>query len=102
MPVLAFIILVSLIFYVLYKVRYFRTRLPMERKWLSAKSSIALGVFVTTFGVNRLFLENNTVTYFISAVFIIVGAISLYSGIRAYRFFLPLAIDEAEKARGNA
>ena len=45
MILLVAIIFVSLAFYVFYKIKAFRTRLPMEKKWLKGKSTIALGVF---------------------------------------------------------
>ncbi|MGM9924613.1 MAG: YtpI family protein [Bacillus sp. (in: firmicutes)] len=95
MPVFVILIIIALAFYLFYKTKYFRTKLPMERKWLSAKSSIALGTFVAIFGVNQLFLFQTIVTYIVATIFILVGGLSVWSGIRAYRFFLPLAIDEA-------
>ncbi|MEH6942389.1 YtpI family protein [Bacillus sp. JJ722] len=95
MPVLVILIIIALAFYVFYKTKYFRTKLPMERKWLSAKSSMALGAFVALFGINQLFLFQTTVTYIIATIFIIVGGLSIWAGNRAYKFFLPLAIDEA-------
>lgn len=101
MPVFAALIIVALAFYCFYKVRFFRTNLPMEKRWLSSKSSIALGLFVSLFGVNQLFLFQTTLTYVIATIFIIVGTLSIWSGFKAYKFFLPLAIDEAEQVRNN-
>ena len=101
MPIFAFIIILSFVFYIYYKVKYVRSKMPIERKWLSAKSSIALGLFVLFFGINQLTLFDETVTYVVAAIFIIIGGLSVYGGIKAYRFFLPLAIEEAEKARLN-
>ncbi|WP_108671274.1 YtpI family protein [Peribacillus acanthi] len=98
MPVFVIFIILAFAFYVYYKIKFFRTNLPMERKWVSAKSSIALGVFVSMFGLNQLFLYSGTVTYIVAAVFIIIGALSIYGGIKAYKFFLPHAIAEAEQA----
>lgn len=95
MPIFVIFIIISFAFYIFYKVKYFRTKLPMERKWLSAKSSMALGAFVAFFGINQLFLFQTTTTYIIATIFIIVGGLSLWSGRKAYQFFLPLAIDEA-------
>lgn len=95
MPVFVIFIIITLAFYLFYKTKYFRTKLPMERKWLSAKSSMALGAFVALFGINQLFLFQTTITYIIATIFIIIGGLSLWSGKKAYNFFLPLAIDEA-------
>ncbi|WP_338750645.1 YtpI family protein [Bacillus sp. FJAT-52991] len=97
MPVLVFIIVISFSFYIMYKVRYVRSRLPMEKKWVSAKSSIALGLCVGVFGINTLFIQQSTVAYIVAAVFILVGFGSVWAGIKAYRHFLPYARKEAEE-----
>lgn len=97
MPILVFLIIVSFAFYLFYKTKFFRSRRPAERKWLSAKSSITLGLFVGLFGINQLFLFHTTVTYIVSAVFIIMGALSIINGIKAYKFYLPFARQEEEE-----
>lgn len=99
MPVLVVLIVLSFIFYIFYKVKYVRSRRPAERKWISAKSSIALGLFVALFGVNQLFLFQTTVTYIVAAIFIIIGTLSIWAGMKAYRYYLPLAASEAEKLK---
>jgi hypothetical protein len=96
MLVFAVLIVISLMFYIFYKVQHFRTRMPMERKWISGKSSIALGLFVALFGINQLFLYQTTITYVVSAIFIVFGSISVWGGYKIYRFYLPHAIQEAE------
>ena len=97
MPILVMLIVLSFVFYIFYKVKYVRSRRPAEKKWLSAKSSIALGLFVTLFGLNQLFLFQTTVTYIVGAVFIIIGLMSAYGGFKAYKFYLPHAAKEAEE-----
>lgn len=99
MPVLVFFIALSLAFYVFYKVKYVRSRRPAEKKWLSSKSSIALGAFVLLFGVNQLFLYQTLLTYIIAAVFILIGGMSAWTGIKAYKYYLPYAIKEAESLK---
>ncbi|CEG28193.1 YtpI family protein [Bacillus sp. B-jedd] len=96
MPALVIVIVISLAFYVFYKIKYVRCSRPAEKKWLSAKSGIALGAFVSVFGINQLFLTQSAVTYIVAAVFILLGAINILSGIKAYKFYLPHAIKEAE------
>lgn len=97
MPILVLLIVLSFVFYIFYKIKYIRSRRPAERKWLSAKSSIALGVFVALFGLNQLFLFQTIVTYIVGAIFIIIGSISVWGGIKAYKFYLPHAAKEAEE-----
>lgn len=97
MPILAFFIIISFMFYLFYKTKYFRTQRPMEKRWLSGKSGIALGLFVALFGLNQFFLWNTTVSRIIGALFLVYGALVAYNGIRQYKHFLPLAIKEAEE-----
>ena len=94
MPILVLLIVLSFVFYIFYKVKYVRSRRPAEKKWLSAKSSIALGLFVALFGVNQLFLFQTTVTYIVAAIFIVIGSLSVWAGFKAYKFYLPHAAKE--------
>jgi nitric oxide reductase large subunit len=97
MPVFVILIVVSFSMYVFYKIKYVRSSRPVERKWLSAKSSIALGLFVAFFGINQLFLFQSTVTYIVAGVFILLGGLSAFAGIKAYNHYLPFAKKEAEE-----
>lgn len=101
MPVLAFLIILSLAFYVFYKIKYIRTRRPAEKKWLSAKSSTALGLFVLLFGINQLFLNHTAFTYIVAGIFIVIGAMSTWNGIKAYKYYLPFAVKEAESLKNT-
>ncbi|MBO0992329.1 YtpI family protein [Bacillus sp. SD088] len=98
MPILVFIIVLSLAFYVFYKIKYVRSRLPMEKKLLNGKSSMALGIFVAFFGINQLFLFQTILTYIIGTLFIILGIASAWAGFKSYRYHVPYAIKEAENA----
>lgn len=99
MPILVIFIILSLSFYVFYKFKSVRAQAPAEKKWISAKSSIALGVFVALFGINQVFLYHTTITYIIAAIFVVIGLLSVWGGLKAYKFFLPLAIKEAEELK---
>jgi hypothetical protein len=99
MPILVVLIIFALVFYIFYKAKYFRTKLPAEKKWISAKSSIALGSFVALFGLNQLFLFQSVVTYIVAAIFIILGLINILGGIKAYKYFLPIAAKEVQEIK---
>ncbi|WML45646.1 YtpI family protein [Neobacillus sp. PS3-40] len=101
MPVLVILIVILLAFYVFYKIKYVRSNRPVEKKWLSAKSRIVLGLLVCLFGVNQLFLFHTIVTYLIAAIFIILGGLSAISGFKIYKHYLPFAIEEAEILKGK-
>jgi amino acid transporter len=94
---LALLIVVTFTFYVFYKIRQVRTNRPMEKKWLSAKASIALGLFVALFGINQLFLFPGTLTYFIGGLFILIGLGSCWAGYKLYKHVLPYAQREAKE-----
>jgi uncharacterized membrane protein YfcA len=96
MPILVILIVILLAIYVFYKTKYIRSKRHVEKKWLSAKSRIALGLMVCLFGINELFLFHTIVTYIIAAIFIILGTSSAITGIKMYKHYLPFAIQEAE------
>ncbi|CAG9611429.1 hypothetical protein BACCIP111899_00599 [Bacillus rhizoplanae] len=97
MPVLVFCIIVTFMLYLFYKTKYFRTNRSMEKGWLAGKSAIALGIFVALFGLNQFFLDLSAARIIVGILFVIVGGASIYNGIRQYKHFLPLAIEEAEQ-----
>jgi hypothetical protein len=101
MPLLVMLIVISFAMYVFYKIKYVRSSRPIERKWLSTKSSIALGLFIALFGLNQLFLYQTTITYIISGLFILLGALNAFSGFKAYKHYLPFAIQEAEEPNSH-
>lgn len=101
MPFLVFFIVFSFSFYVFYKIKYVRSKRPMEKKMLNGKSSMALGIFVTLYGVNQIILYDTTITYIIAAVFILIGAMSLWVGYRTYRHHVPYVIRETEEMERN-
>ncbi|WLR50203.1 YtpI family protein [Bacillus tianshenii] len=97
MPVFGFLSVLAIGFYLFYKTKYFRSRRPMEKQWLSAKSSIALGAFVFLFGLNQIIVWNTTISNVIGILFILIGGMSAFFGFKAKKHYFPLAVDEAEK-----
>jgi hypothetical protein len=101
MPIFVILIILSFSFYIFYKIKLFRSKQPAERQWISAKSKMALGAFVAFFGLNQLFLYDTTTALIVGIIFILVGGLSIWGGIKAYKFYLPHAAKEAEEARKN-
>lgn len=97
MPVLVILIVISLSLYVYYKIQYVRSKKPIEKKWISSKSSIALGLFVGIFGINTLFLYQTTTTYIVGPIFILVGFLSAWAGYKAYKHYRPFVLKELEE-----
>lgn len=96
MPLLAVFIVISFALYLFYKIKYIRSNRPIEKKWISSKSSIALGLFVFLFGINQLFIYHTIITYFIASIFILIGGLSTWAGLKAYNYYLPYKVKEAE------
>ncbi|MBP3041111.1 YtpI family protein [Bacillaceae bacterium Marseille-Q3522] len=96
MPVLVVLIVLSFVFYLFYKVRYIRSARPAEKQWISAKSRTALGLFVALFGLNQIFLFPSTLTYVIAGIFLLLGSINVWTGLKARKYYLPFAIKEAK------
>lgn len=101
MIVLVSLIVLSFLFYLFYKMKQYRSHLYAERKWLAAKANIALGFFIFLFGVNQLFIFNTTITYIIAAIFIALGCINIVGGYRLFKFYLPIAVKEADEAKAR-
>jgi len=101
MPALVILIVCSLSFYIFYKVKYFRTKRPIEKKWISSKSSIALGAFIGFFGINTLFIFHTFLANTISILFIVIGALSIWTGYKAYKFYWPHVVKEYEEMQLN-
>ncbi|WAA10160.1 YtpI family protein [Fervidibacillus albus] len=95
------IILLSFGFYVYYKIEYFRVNDRNEKKWLSAKSSIALGIFVGFFGLNRLILSQSPVSLIVGIVFLLVGFVSAWTGFKAYQFYSSHVYKREWKRKGS-
>jgi hypothetical protein len=96
MPIFVIIIILSLAFYVYFKIKYLRVKEIMHRKWISAKSSVALGVFVVSFALNQMIAEPSTVALIIGAILFLVGVGSIWAGVKSYKYYLPRVIEEAE------
>ncbi|OMP67458.1 YtpI family protein [Domibacillus epiphyticus] len=97
MPFLVIIIITAFVFYIFYRVQNVRSKRPMEKKWLAAKSSMALGLFVGVFGINTLFVQQTTVSYIVAAIFILFGFASMIAGYKMYKYYLPFAQKEADE-----
>ncbi|MCF6408761.1 YtpI family protein [Pseudalkalibacillus salsuginis] len=98
MPVFIIIIVLSISLYIFYKVKEFRVKAPYEKRWTKSKSNIALGIFIGVFGLNRLFINESTYDLVIGSVFLILGLINVYMGYKAYKYFLPLAVEENQRS----
>lgn len=96
MPSFIILIVVSLSFYLYFKVKAVRAKAPYEKQWRNTKASIALGTFLMFFGINQILQPRSTVEVVISIIFIVLGIINISLGIKAYKHYTPLVIEESK------
>ncbi|WP_438824710.1 YtpI family protein, partial [Bacillus sp. JJ1474] len=49
------------------------------------------------YGLNQFFLNGNTATYIIGGIFFLLGAFTIFAGLKAYKYYLPIAANEAKE-----
>ncbi|MCF6138214.1 YtpI family protein [Pseudalkalibacillus berkeleyi] len=99
MPAFIIIIVIALSLYIFYKIKEFRVKAPYEKRWTKSKANISLGVFISTFGLNRLVINESTYDLIIGGVFLVLGLVNIFLGYKAYKHFLPYAIQESEQTK---
>ena len=67
-------IVISFVCYFYFKTKQFRSTLPIRKKWYTAKAGVALGIFLTLFGLNATIIYPDWLGYIVAIVFIIIGA----------------------------
>ena len=88
------VIIISLVFYIFYKIKYFQATTPTEKKWVAKKGNMAIGVFLLAFGLNQIVIATN-VALFIGTIFILLGSANVYFGYQGYKHYLPYVVQEA-------
>ena len=83
--VLIIFIVVSAVAYLYFKTKQLRTPYPIRKKWYKAKTGIALGLFISSFGMNTAIIYNDVLTYIIGAIFISLGSLMISSDIKRMR-----------------
>lgn len=99
MPTLIIFTILAITFYVFYKIKSLRSKRPYEKHRVNAKASIALGMFLFFFGLNRLFIGPTTIIIIVCVIFLILGALYAFNGYKAFKYFRPLAIEEANNQK---
>ncbi|MGO4888701.1 YtpI family protein [Anaerobacillus sp. MEB173] len=89
----------SIVFFLYFKVKFWRSNAPMEKKWIQTKANIALGVFLVSFGLNQIIYTGTWVAITVGIVFSLLGIANIVLGYRAYQHFLPLVIEESRQSK---
>ncbi|MBM7644805.1 amino acid transporter [Scopulibacillus daqui] len=96
MPTFIILIVLALMAFIFYRIKVWRIQEPYKKLWTSSKAHIAMGAFLFFFGLNRILFRPSKISIIVCAIFMLYGAFIIYSGIKAFRHYLPLAVKEAE------
>lgn len=87
MLIFAFLIAVSVIMYIYYKVTILRIKDELVQKHTNAKARMFLGSFILFFGVNQYIAYQTKTILLISIVFIVLGAIQIVHGFKVAKHY---------------
>ncbi|WP_102691066.1 YtpI family protein [Rummeliibacillus pycnus] len=85
--ILAFLIVISFVFYLYFKTKQIRTNLPIRKKWYTNRAGVALGIILILFGINQIILYHTVLTYVVCLIMIVFGlfaCINYYKRVRHY------------------
>lgn len=87
MLIFAFIIIISIVMYIYYKVTILRTKDELVQKYTNAKARIFLGSFIFSFGINQYIAYQTKFILLISLVFVVLGTIQMISGYKEAKHY---------------
>jgi len=87
MFIFAILIVLSIVFYVYYKVSILRTKDGLTQRYLNAKSRMSLGVFLVSFGINQYLAYQVKFVLIISIIFFILGCMQIMYGFKSARHY---------------
>lgn len=87
MFILPVIIIISLVFYVYYKVSILRSKDGLTQAYFNAMSRICLGTFVSVFGINQYLFYETRLALFIGIVFLVLGIMQIVHGYKQAKFY---------------
>ncbi len=94
--ILAFLIVISVVFYLYLKTKQIRTNLPIRKKWYANRAGVSLGVLLILFGINQIILYHTVLTYVVCAILILFGLFACVNYTKRVRHYSQY-IDEEEE-----
>lgn len=98
MLMFVFLSILSIVFYLFFKTKQFRTTylLPIRKKMFASMASVALGIFLISFGINQIILFDKLVVYIVAALFILLGLYVAIFNFKAAKHYQKFIVEEAE------
>lgn len=87
MFIFSVLIIVSLVFYVYYKVAILKDRDPVTQLYFNAMSRVCLGSFLLFFAINQYLLYGTRLSLFIGIIFIVLGSMQVTRGIKEAKHY---------------
>lgn len=81
------IIILSVVFYIYYKVSILRTKDGLTQHYMNAKSRICLGVFLIAMAITQYVALQTKIALFICLVFFVLGILQAVYGFNAARHY---------------
>lgn len=89
-------IVFSFVAYFYFKTKQFRSALPIAKKWYQSKAGVALGIFISIFGLNQAYLFQTTTTFIIVGIFLLFGIAVTFDNIKKTRHYGKFVQEEYE------
>lgn len=80
-------IILSLVFYVYYKVAILKNKDGLTQAYFNAKSRVCLGSFISFFGVNQYLFYETKLALFIAIIFLVLGIMQFVHGYKQAKFY---------------
>lgn len=87
MLIFAFLIVISIVMYIYYKVAILKTKDTLMQKYQNAKARIFLGIFLISFGINQYIAYQVKFILIISIIFFILGIMQLIDGYKQAKHY---------------
>ncbi|MCA0969823.1 YtpI family protein [Halobacillus litoralis] len=87
MLIFAFLILLSFVLYIYYKVMITRTNDPLVQDFTNSKAKICLGAFIFFWGINQYLFYQTQLSLFIGLAFILLGGYQAITGWKAMNHY---------------
>ncbi|MBN6188000.1 hypothetical protein JQN58_14085 [Aneurinibacillus sp. BA2021] len=82
----------------LYYAITWRSQHGVKARIYQSRMNIAMGIFLLGVGFNQLTFEGaDTIRFIIGIVFLLIGGVNLFMGVRNLRYFMKLQKEEGEK-----
>ncbi|SFB24978.1 YtpI-like protein [Lentibacillus halodurans] len=87
MIIFPIIIVLSLVFWIYYKVAIIKSDDGLTQAYFNAKSRICLGSFIFFFAINQYVFYQTQISLFIGIVFLVFGGLHLYAGMKEVKHY---------------